>query len=144
MLFRSGINLAQFRSDVVNAKSNNKPSSAPKPAPAKPSTPSQHDKAVAATKPKHQGNAWGKLDYFNGHGKDQIRVAGWLVPDKPQGPIGKYAYVIFMQHGTGKELTRVQSAGIKRPDVKKAYGYQGRSEERRVGKECRSRWSPYH
>src|SRR5256886_16754885 len=23
-------------------------------------------------------------------------------------------------------------------------GSQGRSEERRVGKECRSRWSPYH
>ena len=23
-------------------------------------------------------------------------------------------------------------------------GYQGRSEERRVGKECRSRWSPDH
>ena len=23
-------------------------------------------------------------------------------------------------------------------------GYAGRSEERRVGKECRSRWSPYH
>ena len=23
-------------------------------------------------------------------------------------------------------------------------GYQHRSEERRVGKECRSRWSPYH
>ena len=23
-------------------------------------------------------------------------------------------------------------------------GLQGRSEERRVGKECRSRWSPYH
>ena len=22
--------------------------------------------------------------------------------------------------------------------------YNGRSEERRVGKECRSRWSPYH
>ena len=22
--------------------------------------------------------------------------------------------------------------------------YVGRSEERRVGKECRSRWSPYH
>ena len=22
--------------------------------------------------------------------------------------------------------------------------YPGRSEERRVGKECRSRWSPYH
>src|ERR1035441_6919534 len=24
------------------------------------------------------------------------------------------------------------------------YGVGGRSEERRVGKECRSRWSPYH
>ena len=23
-------------------------------------------------------------------------------------------------------------------------GFPGRSEERRVGKECRSRWSPYH
>ena len=23
-------------------------------------------------------------------------------------------------------------------------GFVGRSEERRVGKECRSRWSPYH
>src|SRR5256885_4945465 len=25
-----------------------------------------------------------------------------------------------------------------------AHGCSGRSEERRVGKECRSRWSPYH
>ena len=24
------------------------------------------------------------------------------------------------------------------------YDFQARSEERRVGKECRSRWSPYH
>ena len=26
----------------------------------------------------------------------------------------------------------------------KGFGRQKRSEERRVGKECRSRWSPYH
>ena len=26
----------------------------------------------------------------------------------------------------------------------KQIGLEGRSEERRVGKECRSRWSPYH
>ena len=26
----------------------------------------------------------------------------------------------------------------------KGYEVVGRSEERRVGKECRSRWSPYH
>ena len=36
----------------------------------------------------------------------------------------------------GEVLIKVGSAGINRPDV--------RSEERRVGKECRSRWSPYH
>ena len=29
-------------------------------------------------------------------------------------------------------------------DVENKYGYRYRSEERRVGKECRSRWSPYH
>ena len=27
---------------------------------------------------------------------------------------------------------------------KKIIGFLNRSEERRVGKECRSRWSPYH
>ncbi|MFS0951927.1 N-acetylmuramoyl-L-alanine amidase [Enterococcus thailandicus] len=84
-----------------------------------------HDEIVAASKPKHQGNAIGKLDFYNGYAKDQIRVAGWLVPDKANGPIGSTAWVLFMEHGTGKELTRVQSKGIKRPDVKKAYSYQG-------------------
>lgn len=90
-----------------------------------PSTPSAHDKAVAESKPKHQGNAWGKLDFYNGFGKDQVRVAGWLVPDKPTGAIGSTAWVLFMEHGTTNELTRVQSKGIARPDVKKSYGYQG-------------------
>ena len=28
--------------------------------------------------------------------------------------------------------------------VEQSYGFMTRSEERRVGKECRSRWSPYH
>src|SRR5208337_2160716 len=30
------------------------------------------------------------------------------------------------------------------PPLHKHLGNPGRSEERRVGKECRSRWSPYH
>ena len=40
--------------------------------------------------------------------------------------------------------------GIKGRDVNKTFMVRkissgvGRSEERRVGKECRSRWSPYH
>ena len=29
-------------------------------------------------------------------------------------------------------------------DMGRVIGRHGRSEERRVGKECRSRWSPYH
>ena len=36
---------------------------------------------------------------------------------------------------------------LENPDVRqgiKEYSDQLRSEERRVGKECRSRWSPYH
>jgi len=29
-------------------------------------------------------------------------------------------------------------------DLREPFGVLQRSEERRVGKECRSRWSPYH
>ena len=36
---------------------------------------------------------------------------------------------------TGNNLTTLEEADIAKDD---------RSEERRVGKECRSRWSPYH
>ena len=31
-----------------------------------------------------------------------------------------------------------------RPSIAPTFGVENRSEERRVGKECRSRWSPYH
>ena len=33
---------------------------------------------------------------------------------------------------------------LDRPGYNALKGIFGRSEERRVGKECRSRWSPYH
>ena len=39
----------------------------------------------------------------------------------------------------------LQMGGVKNGDVVYDLGCgDGRSEERRVGKECRSRWSPYH
>src|SRR5687767_5376054 len=41
------------------------------------------------------------------------------------------------------ELTRANEVTI-RQLLSMTSGYQDRSEERRVGKECRSRWSPYH
>src|SRR5258708_3218749 len=53
--------------------------------------------------------------------------------------------VSFLEH-----LTKLMHTYIKRlavvPSTKlfKTLSYDSRSEERRVGKECRSRWSPYH
>ena len=40
-------------------------------------------------------------------------------------------------YSTGKTAKAIKENGIKRTGLT-------RSEERRVGKECRSRWSPYH
>lgn len=110
-----GVSKAKLANDLANGFGS-KPAVKPAPKPVKPKT---HDQAVAESPVKKQGNDFGKLDYFNGFGKDQIRVAGWLAPTKD---VGRYEYVLFMEHGTNKELTRVQSRGISRPDVKKAYG----------------------
>ena len=41
-------------------------------------------------------------------------------------------------------LTGPSSAGVSQSVTVTLSGAYERSEERRVGKECRSRWSPYH
>ena len=43
--------------------------------------------------------------------------------------------------GVGEVLVRIKYVGFCGSDLNT---FLGRSEERRVGKECRSRWSPYH
>ena len=54
------------------------------------------------------------------------------------GPWDAASARVFAQ--AGHPALATPSAG-----VAAALGYEdGRSEERRVGKECRSRWSPYH
>mgnify|MGYP000149630762 CR=1 FL=1 len=54
--------------------------------------------------------------------------------------------IIISGGGTGGHIFPAVSIAnaikAKRPDAKILF--VGRSEERRVGKECRSRWSPYH
>ena len=40
--------------------------------------------------------------------------------------------------------TESRVAANYRDGIEVLYGAEARSEERRVGKECRSRWSPYH
>ena len=52
---------------------------------------------------------------------------------------------VLMLTARGDELERVRGLQAGADDyVVKPFGKQERSEERRVGKECRSRWSPYH
>src|SRR5688572_31598377 len=41
-------------------------------------------------------------------------------------------------------ISDVKMPEISGPELYAAIKRKGRSEERRVGKECRSRWSPYH
>ena len=43
------------------------------------------------------------------------------------------------------DVSEEESAADKFKEISEAYAVlRSRSEERRVGKECRSRWSPYH
>ena len=46
--------------------------------------------------------------------------------------------IIVMAHGFAAEKC------FRLPAFAERFALAGRSEERRVGKECRSRWSPYH
>ena len=48
----------------------------------------------------------------------------------------KQIYGLLGPNGAGKSTTLKMLTGMMKPTA--------RSEERRVGKECRSRWSPYH
>src|SRR5437667_2939278 len=51
------------------------------------------------------------------------------------GMLGRLLFLGVQTNGLATSLTRLRSALLGSPN---------RSEERRVGKECRSRWAPYH
>src|SRR5256885_15170922 len=50
---------------------------------------------------------------------------------------------LFGMTNTDRTILNMIDAALKRMQTD-AFGVCARSEERRVGKECRSRWSPYH
>ena len=57
--------------------------------------------------------------------------------------IGAYYFISVFQPGSG-DYTYQQFMKDVKSDKVTAVTIKQRSEERRVGKECRSRWSPYH
>ena len=54
---------------------------------------------------------------------------------------GLVGWVLRPDNGTGRLLVAV---GVSFMILASLWAANNRSEERRVGKECRSRWSPYH
>src|SRR3712207_7278308 len=64
-----------------------------------------------------------------GDSRDHARALAWRAADLDSASHGERPFA----HRAQPEVAR-----------KSALGVEARSEERRVGKECRSRWSPYH
>ena len=79
-------------------------------------------------------------DYFNHHRADRLRVFSSQF-EEDEIPVKELFRRI--QSMPVLERTALQMATGRILDVGAGSGCH-RSEERRVGKECRSRWSPYH
>ena len=62
------------------------------------------------------------------------------MPEPPIPPVVSNPLLKFVRSNGNRSPV----SGLDLSGVPKLYGGGGRSEERRVGKECRSRWSPYH
>ena len=76
----------------------------------------------------------GKYSEENG---DQMRRGKWII----------FGMLVALLAGCSGKKTAETSADAKNAestDEKNTLDFVDRSEERRVGKECRSRWSPYH
>ena len=60
--------------------------------------------------------------------------------------LGGTLFMVLMLsvHPTTVSASAVGSSTVMDQSVETEDQQSGRSEERRVGKECRSRWSPYH
>src|ERR1039458_5409862 len=57
---------------------------------------------------------------------------------------GAVAELVGNEGGVVSGVFNLESSGVEASDWRPRHDEHYRSEERRVGKECRSRWSPYH
>ena len=87
------------------------------------------DYTTGATEWKYQGDKPCVIDFY----------ATWCGPCRMVAPILKD---LAKEYGDSIVIYKVDTD--KEKELSMAMGIQSRSEERRVGKECRSRWSPYH
>ena len=78
------------------------------------------------------------------NGTEFIRMTSAGVLSYPQGATLSVADDTSFLFGTSSDIAMRLRSTILAADTILANVIVGRSEERRVGKECRSRWSPYH
>src|SRR2546430_10348691 len=71
-----------------------------------------------------------------------LPISGTRTSDGPTGP-GESPRLVRHRAGDGPDRDLVPD-DLESPPGAYATTLRSRSEERRVGKECRSRWSPYH
>ena len=79
---------------------------------------------------------------FKDETAETIIFADELKRSEMQGQFFKINYLGTV--GTLKKADIMKYFDLKENDYLQVMGDPNRSEERRVGKECRSRWSPYH
>ena len=108
-----------------------------------------------ASEVRSQGEDWGWWRKHSQKGASSPQLAG-RESGKKSGAAEEARYLCFRVHKERGFLPSVPTEGraplIQAPERGTSRGYQPRdghepltrSEERRVGKECRSRWSPYH
>src|SRR5256885_5838639 len=69
--------------------------------------------------------------------------AGERAPCGPHGSVEGRVMIEMKVHDSMRDIERAAWDRLGGADLPPFLSH-GRSEERRVGKECRSRWSPYH